>query len=97
MSTCILSSQFRVLIVIVDSGILVENYPKQVVVIGIGCDLYQSKLTKLLSNSANLLATLPDENQIFEFLVYLIRQLYFWLLRFPNTDFYQSIKNAGLY
>lgn len=74
------------------SGILIENYPKQAVVIGISCNLYQLNLTKLLPNSANTLATLPEENQICEFLVYLIRQLYFLLLRFPNTDLLPEYK-----
>lgn len=45
-----------------------------------------------MPNSANLLATLPDENQICEFLIYLIRQLYCWLLCFPNTDLLPEYK-----
>lgn len=74
------------------SGILIENQPKQAVVIGIGCNLFQHNLTEFLPNSANLLTALPSENQICEFLVYLIRQLYFWLLHFPRTDFLQEYK-----
>ncbi|MDF7669190.1 biotin--[acetyl-CoA-carboxylase] ligase [Lactobacillus sp. ESL0703] len=69
------------------AGILTEQIAPQIVVIGIGCNLYQPNLEQELASSTNLLAEPPSTEQFCIFVAELIKNILSFLPNFAQGEF----------